>query len=364
MDIHARATDTARRMGSFPTPVLLLVFAAGAAVTWVAGLYLSKTTDALDVRLHLGEALGGMILLAIAGSLPELAITVTGALQGHLDVVAGNLIGGIAMQTAVLAICDATVKGDRPLSSLVGSLMPVLEAALVVSVVALVLMGALLPGSIAMAGVSPASLSIVLLWLFGMLVLNRVRRAPRWRAEAPGSRPGRPHRRVPHPTAPRPYAGARTTRVVLLFTAASAVTLLAGAALETSGSELASRFHVNGVVVGATLLALASALPEISTGVAAVRLGDNELVMGDVFGGNAFQVCLFLIADLVAGRPVLPFAGAANSWLGGLGIVLTTVYAAGVVVRPQRRFARLGPDSIAVVILLVLGLVGLQIVTK
>jgi len=351
-------------MGSLPTFVLLLVFAAGAAATWAAGLYLSKTTDALDVRLRLGEALGGMILLAIAGTLPEIAITVSGALQGHLDVVAGNLIGGIAMQTAVLVICDAVVEGDHPLSSLVGSLMPVLEAVLVISVVALVLMGALLPESVAAAGVSPASILIVVVWLLGMLVLNRIRRAPRWKVEAPGSRPGRPHRRVPHPTAPRPYARASTARVALVFGVASVATLVAGAALEISGSELASRFHVNGVVFGATVLALASALPEISTGVAAVRLGDNELVMGDIFGGNAFQVCLFLVADLLAGRPVLPFAGAANGWLGGLGIVLTTVYATGVVVRPQHRFARLGPDSIAVLILLALGMVGLAVVAK
>ena len=351
-------------MGSLSSPLLLLVFATGAAATWVAGLYLSKTTDALDDRLHLGDALGGMILLAIAGSLPEVAITVTGALQGHLDIVAGNLIGGSAMQTAVLVICDLVVQGDHPLSSLVGSLMPVLEAVLVVSVVSLVLMGALLPDSVAAAGVSPVSVLIVLVWLMGMLVLNRVRTSPRWKVEAPGSCPGRPHRRVPHPTAPRPFAGASTRRVALVFALGSLVTLIAGAALEISGSELATRYHVSGVVFGATILALASALPEISTGVAAIRLGDNELVMGDIFGGNAFQVCLFLLADLIAGQPVLPFAGAANSWLGGLGIVLTTIYATAVVVRPQRRFARLGPDSIAVLVFFALGLAGLAVIAE
>jgi cation:H+ antiporter len=351
-------------MGSFSTPILLLVFAAGAAATWVAGLYLSKTTDALDDRLHLGEALGGMILLAIAGSLPEVAITVSGALQGHLDIVAGNLIGGIAMQTAVLVICDLVVGSEHPLSTLVGSLMPVLEAVLVVSVVSLVLLGALLPASVAVAGVSPASLLIVLVWLLGMLVLNKVRKAPRWKAEAPGSSPGRPHRRVPHPTAPRPFVGASTGRVVVVFAAGSVVTLLAGAALEISGSELAARYHVSGIVFGATILALASALPEISTGVAAIRLGDNELAMGDIFGGNAFQVCLFLLADLIAGQPVLPSAGAANSWLGGVGIVLTTVYAASVVVRPRRCYARLGPDSIAVLVFFALGLAGLAVIAK
>ena len=56
-----------------------IVFAAAAGATWIAGVALSKTTDALDVRLGFGEALGGIVLLAIAGSLPELAITISPA---------------------------------------------------------------------------------------------------------------------------------------------------------------------------------------------------------------------------------------------------------------------------------------------
>jgi hypothetical protein len=107
------------------------VFAAAAAATWVAGMALSKTTDALDVRLGFGEALGGIILLAIAGSLPELAITVSAASAGHLDLAAGNLIGGIAVQTMVLVICDAVAGPRYALTFLAGALTPVLEALLV-----------------------------------------------------------------------------------------------------------------------------------------------------------------------------------------------------------------------------------------
>jgi len=62
-------------------------------------------------------------------------------------------------------------------------------------------------------------------------------------------------------------------------------------------------------VFGTTILAAASALPEISTGSAAVRLGDHQLVMSDVFGGNAFQICLFVLADIIAGTPAVPQAG-------------------------------------------------------
>ena len=110
-----------------------------------------------------------------------------------------------------------------------------------------------------------------------------------------------------------------------------AVTLVAGVALEMSGNTLADRAGVNGVIFGATVLAAATALPEISSGIAAVRLGDNALAIGDIFGGNAFQVCLFLLADLIAGTPVLPTAGRLNSWLASLGVALTAIYAIGVV---------------------------------
>ena len=345
-------------MAGLPTVMLIAVFAAGAAVTWVAGVFLSRATDALDTRLGLGEALGGMILLSIAGSLPEVAITVSAALNKNLDMAAGNLIGGIAVQTVVLVIADFYVRGDRPLSYLVGRLIPVLEALLVVLLTSVVMMGALLPKSIAIGGVSPASVFIVALWVAGIALINRVRKGERWQAVAPGSAPGRRHHREKHPVAPKPYEGKPTALVAAVFGLASLATLVAGFALQVSGSAMADRFGMSGIVFGATILALVSALPEISTGLAAIELGDHQLVMGDIFGGNAFQVCLFLVADLLAGTPTLPAAGAQNGWLAAGGIVLTGVYAGAIIFRPQRRYLRLGLDSILVLLLYVIIIVG------
>ena len=45
-------------MNGLATPLLVLAFAGAGAATWAAGSFLSKTTDALDVRFGLGEALG------------------------------------------------------------------------------------------------------------------------------------------------------------------------------------------------------------------------------------------------------------------------------------------------------------------
>ena len=352
-------------MAGLGSPFLLLIFLAASAATWMAGVALSKTTDALDTRLGLGDELGGLILLSIAGSLPELAITISAAASGNLSLAAGNLIGGIAIQTMVLLICDFAVGPSRPLTYLVGALTPVLEGLLVIMVVAGVELGALLKESTAIGGrVSPASLGIVVVWVVGLYVINRARKEPRWSVSMPGSHPGRHRRTQPHPEQPHPYAGASTARVALVFGAACAVTLVAGVLLEKTGNSLADRINVNGVIFGATVLAAATALPEISSGIAAVRLGDHALAIGDIFGGNAFQVCLFLVADLVAGKPVLPSSGHLNAWLAALGVALTAVYGFGVVGRPQRTHGRLGPDSLLALTVFSLGIAGLFFVAK
>jgi len=78
-------------MSSWGTPALVLVFALAGVATWVAGA-LSEATDVLDDRFALGEAVGGMLLLGLAGSLPELAITASAALGGHLSLAVGNLL--------------------------------------------------------------------------------------------------------------------------------------------------------------------------------------------------------------------------------------------------------------------------------
>jgi cation:H+ antiporter len=352
-------------MNGLGSPLLLLIFLGAAAATWAAGILLSKATDALDARLGLGDELGGLVLLSIAGSLPELAITISAASQGNLQLAAGNLIGGIAIQTMVLLVCDVAAGPQRPLTYLVGRLTPVLEGLLVMILVAGVDMGSLLKRSTAIGGrVNPASLGIVVVWIVGLYVINRAAKDPRWSVEMPGSRPGRRRHERAHPSQPHPYDGSSTARVAAIFGLACLVTLGAGVALEVSGNDLANKIGVNGVIFGATVLAAATALPEISSGIAAVRLGDNALAMGDILGGNAFQVCLFLVADLVAGQPVLQSAGNLNAWLAALGIALTAIYGFGVISRPMHCRFRLGPDSLLALAFFGLGIAGLFFVPK
>ncbi|HEY7737860.1 MAG TPA: sodium:calcium antiporter [Candidatus Limnocylindria bacterium] len=344
-------------MESVGTLGLLAILVAGGAATWVAGFFLSKATDRIDDHFGLGQALGGMLLLGIAGTLPEIAITVSAAVSGHLDLAVGNLLGGIAMQTLVLVLLDATSRNRRPLSNLSNSLEPLHEAALVIGVVGIAVMGTQLDAAATIGPASPASLAIVALWLIGIFTLNRNRRSPRWQAaELLASTASAPVAES------EPGSGGDSKSIggtLLVFGLASGVTLVAGVLLEQSGNALADDIGMNGAIFGATVLAAITALPEISTGLAAVRMGQVGLAMGDIFGGNAIQVTLFLVADLLAGQAVLTTASVESIWLACLGIVVTAVYLNGLVTRPERKVLGVGPDSLLVAVVYILGVIGL-----
>jgi cation:H+ antiporter len=339
---------------------LVLIFAVAAGAVWVAGVHLSRSTDVLDTRLGLGEALGGAILLAIATNLPEIAIVVSAALSHSLGIAIGNILGGIAIQTVVLVILDISIGREAALTTRAASLVLGLEGLLVILVLAISVMGAQLPGNALFARVEPAALLIAAFWVVGVWLVNRARRGLPWH-DTTGTAPDGQEKPRGHSKATVDMSLARAGTV---FGIGAAVTLAAGVLLEQSGEQIASHLGMTGVVFGATFLAAATSLPEISTGIAAVRLGDYQLAVSDIFGGNAFLPVLFLLAGLLSGSAVLPQAQATDIYLTALGIVLTVVYLWGLVTRPHRQLWRMGIDSVAVLLLYAAGIAGLIAVSN
>lgn len=341
---------------------LLAIFVISAVVIWIAGGRLSDTTDVLAERLHLGSALGGIVILAIATNLPEIAITASAAASHQLDVAVGNILGGIAIQTVVLVALDAFgVRARKPLTYQAASLVLVLEGALVVLVLLIVVAGAQLPASLLTARLTPDVVLIAVAWLVGIFLINRASRSLPWTdsGDAPDTQPEpRGNRRTKKERAAS-NRKVSTTRTALIFGIAAIATLGAGFTIERSGEEFFSRAGLSGVLFGATVLAAATALPEISTGITSARMGDYQLAMGDIFGGNAFLPVLFFPATMIAGQAVLPAASRSDIYLTALGAVLTIVYMAGLVFRPKREVARMGADSLVVLFLYLVGVAGL-----
>lgn len=347
---------------NLPPLVLFAIFAASAAVIWFAGVKLADTTAILASRLHLGKAIGGVIVLAIATNLPEIAITVSAALSGNLGVAVGNILGGIAIQTVVLAAMDVAMKEAVPLSYRAASLSLVIEALLVIAVLIVAIMATQLPNSLIAARLTPGTVMIAVIWVGGVWLSSRAAGRLPWH-DSSGNAPGAQEKPKGHSREAKESASAGksggTARVLLVFLAAAAATLVAGVLLERSGEAVAGSIGLSGVLFGATVLAAATALPELSTGITSIRMEDYQLGISDIFGGNAFLPVLFLLAVLISGKAVLPDAQASDIYLAGLGILLTCVYAVGLIFRLQRQVLRMGLDSLAVLILYGAGMAGL-----
>jgi cation:H+ antiporter len=347
-------------MSFLPLIFLLPIFVGAGIVIWIAGVSLTKTTDSLDTRFGLGQAFGGLILLGLTGTLPEIAITFSAAINGHIDVIIGNLIGGIAMQTLVLVILDFAGKGKRPLSYLAGTPILAIEGIFVIIMTGLSLLGSKIPVSYNILHTNPLSLPIFLALLIGLYLINKWRKISKLNiASAPDAAPGRKHeekRAVEnHPT----YAKRSTAFVFLIFGGAAVATLVAGVLLEESGSAIAAKIGMSSGIFAATIMALISSLPEISSGLESIFIGDNQLAVSDIFGGNIFAPALFIFADLIAKKPVLSYAGKSDVLFAIVGIALTAIYVFAFFKKFLNRYLRLGFDSIMVILAYATGILVL-----
>lgn len=341
---------------SFSTPILLLIFAVAAAVVWRAGTVLSDTTDVLDNRFKLGEALGGTIVLAVVTNLPEIAITVSASLNNKVELAVGNILGGIALQTVVLVLLDAFGVGkEATLTSKQSSLLPILEGALVIAMLTLVVMGHQLPGTVLFARLTPVDLALVAVWVAGVWLISRAHQGLPWHTTPPTKPPDKG----------QPNTNKRSTEQTLLrFGIAALATLAGGVVLEESGDTMSKQLGMDGILFGATVLAAATSLPEVSTGLAAVKNKDYTLAVSDIFGGNAFLPVLLVLATVISGQPVLPTAQKSDIYLTGLGILVTIPFICGSLFRPKRQIARMGLDSFVVLIVYLIGAVGLFTLAK
>lgn len=335
---------------------LIPIFVVASAAVWLAGIQLSKTTDVIDSRFGFGEALGGLIFLTFATNLPEIAIVVSASMAHHIGIAIGNILGGIAIQTVVLVILDGFgLRREASLTYKAASLQLVLEGVLVISVLVISIMGTQLPKSIIFARLAPGDVLIVAAWLIGLWLINKARTDLPWHEK--GRAPG-----TSRPTQSRSQKETNkwsTTRIGLVFAFGALVTLVAGVTLEESGSAIATHIGWSGVLFGSTILAFVTSLPEISTGLAAVKIKDYVLAFSDIFGGNAFLPVLFLPATFFSGQSILPQAMDTDIYLASLGALLTAVYIYGLIFRPKRQFLCLGIDSIVVLILYIVGIMGL-----
>jgi cation:H+ antiporter len=157
----------------------------------------------------------------------------------------------------------------------------------------------------------------VVLWVVSLLLVQRAGRGLPWHesGEAPDNQEVKRGHSQEKTEQDATAKGTSNAKAGVIFAVAALVTLVAGVVLERSGDAIANDIGLSGVLFGATVLAAATSLPEVSTGLTSVRKEDYQLAISDIFGGNAFLPTLFLLATLLSGKAVLPQAQETDIYL-------------------------------------------------
>jgi len=332
------------------------VFLAASVAVWLAGTRVTRYADALQAQTQMGEALIGMLLLGFISALPELAVTVSASWAGNAGLAVNNLLGGMALNVAILASADAAIRREV-LTAAIATPAPLLQAALLIVLLSIVA-AATVVGDVPLYGVGAWSVLIVVLYVLCLRVIHQTRNRGAWvpREHAGGGRVARDSA----PVRDDAGDGSSRARLVVKIVAGAAVILAAGYALSESGDALAEQTGLGESFFGAVFLALSTSLPEISIVYTAVRMGRYEMAIGDILGANLFGLALIFVADLAyTSGPVLAEVGAFSTFAALLGIAVTGLFVAGLLERSHFRIMRMGVDSLAVLGTYAAGLVVL-----
>lgn len=311
--------------------VLVLLSLAGLAVLALAADHLVIGSGRLAERLGLEPVVVGVVVIGFGTSAPELVVAGTAGLQRQAGLAAASLVGsnivnvtlilGIGGLTAALAVRSSILRREAPLSVAAVTLFAVLLLSGLGLVAGLVLAVALVA-------------SVVVLVRFA-------RSAPRdlIAAETADYLAEPVRHRLP----------VETIRTLLGL----AGTLLGAQLLVSSASELAVRAGASPQMVGFTLVALGTSLPELVTAIQAQRRGDGDLVVGNLLGSN--------LVNSLAGGAIIAFTGAGAAVTLPAGIVAAMVGVSGITWALMARGKRLSRPEAGLLLLLYVALLPLLV---
>jgi len=141
---------------------------------------------------------------------------------------------------------------------------------------------------------------------------------------------------------------------------------VAGYRLARYGDAIAEKTGLGGVWIGAVLLAFATSLPEVFTGISAVTFLDApDLTIGDLFGANTFNLFNLALLDIFhRGGPLFTTASRGHLLTAGLCLILVTFVAACLFVGARMPIPRLGWIGIYTPIILLLYLIMVRVLFK
>lgn len=244
---------------------IVFILAGIVLVLWGA----DRLTDgavALAERMNIPQIVIGLTIVAMGTSMPEFCVSLVSALKGTPDLAVGNIVGsnifnsllivGVAAMVTPMTILHSTVKKDIPF-------------ALVAAVVLLMMC---MDGNISRIN---AGILLALLAIFMYVTLKEAK------GENGTTKEANQH----------PMNGWKAIGFLLL----GLVCLIVGSNIFVDGAtNVAHTLGVSDAVIGLTIVAGGTSLPELATSVVSARKGQSGIAIGNVLGSNVFNILAIL----------------------------------------------------------------------
>lgn len=264
----------------------LLAIAAGfALLTWSAARFV-EGASAIAWHLDIPPLVIGLTVVSIGTSAPEIVFSGIAAWQGNAGLAVGNALGSNIINTTLILGTGALIRPLFVHSGIIRRELPVLVLVMGFTYALLVdhrlgrLDGVLLTGAMV----------AVLFWIVRVGLRKQAARDPMGREYA---------QELP--------TGLGMGRATLLVAAGSLVLLASSRLLVWGAASLATQLGVSDLIIGLTIVALGTSLPELAATVMSALKNEHDLALGNIIGSNIFNLLAVLgLAGMLRPAPLEP----------------------------------------------------------
>ena len=280
--------------------IVVLVVGFGALVYGADRLV--DGASSLAARMRVSNILIGLTVVAFGTSCPELVVNVVSAIRGNTDIALGNVLGSNIFNILIILVLSACVRSLYVQYSTRQSEIPL---ALISAMALLVLGNDVLLNSDATNLLNRTD-GIILLLFFAIFMGYIIQTARKEKGE--------------HEDAVAKYGSGKSIILVLL----GLVLLIIGAeAIVKASTYIAERLGMSELIIGLTIVALGTYLPELATSIVAARRNNMDIAIANIVGSNIFNA-FFILGITAVIRPIpLQSGSTVDLWVNvGVSLLL------------------------------------------
>ncbi len=320
-----------------------ITFIVSAIVIIFAGIELTRDADILSDRFHWGKTWIGIVLLGFVTSLPEAITSLASVISMNADDLAvGNILGSNNFNPMLIVMMDFVYRKGAVTNFISYKKVHLASAIFAIILTAMVVLEISLNLRYSLWDIGPFSIGTLMIGIFFFIFMYQLARISKKEKED---------------LLNVGVTSEEPTGQIFLKLFISIIFVVGGSIfLANSADVIAQTTGLGRTFVGSIFLAFATSLPELVVTLSALKLGQLDLALGNIFGSNMTNIFILSLCDIFhKGQRILSVVSPTHIFTGILSIVLVSIAIIGLRSKNKMKIGFIGVDSVIMLILFILG---------